>query len=74
MLARWQDPAWIGDEKNGHPLAYMAAAMKNLRTLMEHHMGQAPKVEIVKRGRKTLVLPEGTPEAQLGLLLNKLTK
>ena len=73
MIAKWSDKAWITRPDNEHPLAYLAAAMRNLRTLIDHHMGQAPHVELVKRGRKTLVLPEGTPESQLGLLINKLT-
>ncbi len=47
----------------------MAAAMRNLYTLINHHIGQAPNVELVKRGHKTLLIPEGTPESQLGLLL-----
>ena len=73
MIARWNDKAWITRAGNDHPLAYMAAAMRNLRTLIDHHIGQAPRVELVKRGNKTLVLPEGTPESQLGILLHKLT-
>ena len=30
--------------------------------------------ERVKRGNKTLVIPEGTPESQLGILINKFTR
>ena len=74
MIARWQDKGWITRSDNDHPLAYMAAAMENLYTLICHHIGQAPKVELVKRGNKTLVIPEGTPESQLGLLINKFTR
>ncbi len=74
IIARWDDKAWITAEDNEHPAAYIAAAMANLRTLIAHHMGQAPTVEIVKRGRKALVIPEGTPESQLGILVNKLTR
>ena len=74
VIAKWNDKAWIGRDDNDHPLAYMAAAMRNLQTLIRHHIGQAPKVELVKRGRKMLVVPEGVPEAQLGLLINKFTK
>lgn len=74
MIARWQDKGWITRTNNEHPLAYMAAAMRNLHTLISHHIGQAPKVELVKRGNKTLVIPEGTPESQLGLLINKFTR
>ena len=59
---------------NAHPLAYMAAAMRNLYTLINHHIGQAPNVELVKRGHKTLLIPEGTPESQLGILINKFTR
>lgn len=73
MIARWQDNGWITRTDNEHPLAYMAAAMRNLCTLIHHHIGQAPKVELVKRGNKTLVIPEGTPESQLGILINKFT-
>lgn len=73
-IARWNDKAWITREDNDHPLACMAAAMRNLKTLIQHHIGQAPNVELVKRGRKMLVVPEGVPEAQLGLLINKFTK
>ncbi len=32
------------------------------------------KMELVKRGNKTLVIPEGTPESLLGLLINKFTR
>lgn len=74
IIAKWNDKAWIARDDNEHPLAYMAAAMRNLKTLIRHHIGQAPKVELVKRGRKMLVVPEGVPEAQLGLLINKFTK
>lgn len=74
MIARWNDKAWISKEDNAHPMAYMAAAMRNLRTLIQHHIGQAPTVELVKRGNKTLVIPEGVPEAQLGLLIQKFTR
>ena len=74
MIARWQDKGWITRTDNDHPLAYMAAAMENLYTLICHHIGQAPKMELVKRGNKTLVIPEGTPESQLGLLINKFTR
>lgn len=73
-IARWGDKAWIAREGNEHPLAYLAAAMRNLKTLIRHHIGQAPAVELVKRGRKVLVVPEGVTEAQLGLLINKFTK
>ena len=31
------------------------------------------QIELVKRGNKTLVIPEGTPESQLGILINKFT-
>lgn len=41
----------------------MAAAMRNLYTLINHHIGQAPNVELVKHGHKTLLIPEGTPES-----------
>ncbi len=74
IIARWNDRAWITAADNEHPAAYIAAAMQNLRTLIQHHMGNAPTVELVKRGRKTLVLPEGTPESQLGILIKKLTR
>ncbi len=74
IIAKWHDKDWISAEDNEHPAAYVAAAMMNLRTLICHHMGNAPTVELVKRGRKTLVLPEGTPESQLGILIRKLTK
>ncbi len=74
IIAKWNDRAWITAEDNEHPAAYIAAAMRNLQTLIAHHMGNAPTVEIVKRGRKALVLPEGTPESQLGILINKLTR
>lgn len=74
MIARWQDEGWITRTDNDHPLAYMAAAMRNLCTLINHHIGNAPKVELVKCGNKTLVIPEGTPESQLGILINKFTR
>ncbi len=74
MIARWNDKGWIARADNDHPLAYMAAAMRNLYTLVNHHIGQAPNVELVKRGYKTLLIPEGTPESQLGLLINKFTR
>lgn len=74
MIAKWNDKKWIRQEGNEHPLAYMAAAMLNLRTLIQHHIGQAPTVELVKRGNRTLVVPEGVPESQLGLLLRKFTR
>ena len=32
------------------------------------------QIELVKRGNKTLVIPEGTPESQLGILINKFTR
>lgn len=73
MIARWNDKNWISNPRNEHPLAYMAAAMKNLCTLINYHIGNTPKMEMVKRGRKTLVIPEGTPESQLGLLIRKFT-
>lgn len=57
MIARWQDKGRITRTDNDHPLAYMAAAMRNLCTLINHHIGNAPKVELVKRGNKTLVIP-----------------
>ena len=41
---------------------------------LNHHIGNAPKVELVKRGNKPLVIPEGTPEALLGILINKFTR
>ena len=74
MIAKWNDKGWITRADNDHPLAYMAAAMRNLYTLINHHIGQAPNVELVKRGHKTLLIPEGTPETQLGLLINKFTR
>ncbi len=74
IIARWNDKAWITKADNEHPAAYIAAAMKNLKTLICHHIGNAPRVELVKRGRKVLVLPEGTPESQLGLLINRFTR
>ncbi len=63
MIAKWNDKGWIARADNDHPLAYMAAAMRNLYTLINHHIGQAPNVELVKRGYKTLLIPEGTPES-----------
>lgn len=74
VIAKWKDKGWITKADNEHPLAYMAAAMQNLQTLIQHHLGEVPKMELVKRGRKTLVIPEGTPEAQLGLLIRKFTR
>ena len=74
MIARRQDKGWITRTDNDHPLAYMEAAMRNLCTLINHHIGNAPKVELVKRGNKTLVIPEGTPESRLGILINKFTR
>ena len=74
MISRWNDKAWITREDNEHHLAYMAAAMRNLKTLIQHHIGQAPNVELVKKGNKTLIIPEGVPEAQLGLLSRKFTR
>ncbi len=74
MLHKWQDKTWIQQDDNEHPLSYMSAAMLNLRTLINHHIGQAPKIELVKRGNKTLLIPEGTPESQLGILLKQFTK
>lgn len=74
MIARWNDKAWITKDDNQHPMAYMAAAMNNLRTLIQQHMGQAPTVEMVKRGNKTLLIPEGVPESQLGVLIRKFTR
>ena len=74
IIARWNDKAWITKADNEHPEAYIAAAMQNLRTLIRHHIGNAPRMELVKRGRKTLLLPEGTPESQLGLLINRFTR
>ena len=74
MISRWNDKAWISRDDNEHPLAYMAAAMRNLKTLIQHHIGQAPNVELVKKGNKTLLIPEGVPEAQLGLLIRKFTR
>ena len=55
-------------------LANIAAAMRNFCTFINHHIGNAPKIELVKRGNKTLVIPEGTPESQLGILINKFTR
>ncbi len=74
IIARWNDKEWISRDDNEHPAAYIAAAMKNLRTLICHHIGYAPHMELVKRGRKTLLLPEGTPESHLGILINKFTR
>ena len=74
MIARWQDKGWITRTNNDHPLAYMAAAMCKLCTLINHHIGNAPKVELVKRGNKTLGMPVETPEARLGILINKFTR
>ena len=74
MISRWNDKAWIQRDDNTHPLAYMAAAMRNLCTLIQHHIGQAPTVELVKRGNRVLVVPEGVPESQLGLLIRKFTR
>ena len=74
MISRWSDKAWISRDDNDHPLAYMAAAMRNLKTLIQHHIGQAPNVELIKKGNKTLLIPEGVPEAQLGLLIRKFTR
>lgn len=74
MISRWNDKAWIQRDDNAHPLAYMAAAMRNLCTLIQHHIGQAPTVELVKRGNRVLVVPEGVPESQLGLLIRKFTR
>ena len=47
MIALWQDKGWITRTDNDHPLAYMAAAMRNHCTLINHHIGHAPKVELV---------------------------
>lgn len=63
MIARWQDKSRITRTDNEHPLAYMAAAMRNHCPLINHHIGHAPRVKLVKRGKKTLVIPEGTPES-----------
>ena len=48
--------------------------IQRLLPLINLHIGHAPKVELVKRGNKTLVIPEGTPESQLGILINKFTR
>ena len=32
------------------------------------------QIELMKRDNKTLVIPEGTPESQLGILINKFTR
>lgn len=74
MMARWNDKGWITRTDNEHPLAYIAAAMRNLQTLIQRHIGQAPTVELVRKGNKTLVIPEGTPESQLGILIRKFTQ
>ena len=74
MISRWNDKVWISRDDNEHPLAYMAAAMRNLKTLIQHHIGQAAHMELVKKGNKTLLIPEGVPEAQLGLLIRKFTR
>lgn len=44
-------------------LANIATAMRNLCTFINHHIGNAPKVELVKRADKPFVSPEGTPES-----------
>ncbi len=67
MIACRQEKGWITRTDNDHPIAYMAAAMRNLCTLINHHIGNAPKVELVKRGNKPLVIPEGTPESRQGI-------
>ncbi len=74
MIAKWDDTSWIQAPNNEHPLAYLSAAMRNLKTLIHHHIGNAPKIELVKRGNKTLLVPEGSPESQLGILLKQFTK
>ena len=74
MISRWNDKVWISRDDNDHPLAYMNAAMQNLKTLIQHHIGQAANMELVKKGNKTLLIPEGVPEAQLGLLIRKFTR
>lgn len=74
MLEKWQDKSWIQSENNEHPLAYLSAAMINLRTLIDYHIGNAPHIELIKRGNKTLLIPQGTPENQLGILIKQFTK
>ena len=32
------------------------------------------QIELMKRDNKTIVIPEGTPESQLGILINKFTR
>ena len=68
MIAKWNDKGWITRADNDHPLAYMAAAMRNLYTLINHHIDQATNVELVKRGRKTLLIPEGSLNPSLSSL------
>lgn len=48
--------------------------IQRLLPLINHHIGHAPKVELAKRGNKPLVIPEGTTESQLGILINKFTR
>ena len=74
MLAKWQDKEWVQSPDNEHPLAYLAAAMRNLSTLINHHLGNAPHIELIKKGNKTLLIPQGTPDSQLGILLKQFTK
>jgi hypothetical protein len=56
-------------------LARRIGVLRSFTTaLLNHHIGHAPKVELVKRGNKTLVIHEGTPESQLGIQINKFTR
>lgn len=74
MIRKWEDKVWITSEGNEHPMSYLAAAMQNLITLICHHMGDIPRIELVKKGRKTLIVPEGTNDHDLGLLIKKFTR
>ena len=68
MIAKWNDKGWITRADNDLPLAYMAAAMRNLYTLINHPIGQAPNVELVKHGHKTLLFPRGRLNPSLASL------
>jgi len=72
LVAQWRDPKWIAANPES-PLAQIKAALENYRTLVGAIKSAVP-VDIIRRGRRMVLIPKNASEGRRNELLEMLHK
>jgi hypothetical protein len=72
LVNQWRDPKWLAANP-GSPIALIKAALENYRTLV-HAIKSAQPVDIVRRGRRMVLIPKNATGERRNQLLEMLEK